>query len=406
MDQSETFDFVIAGAGPVGLSLGIALAKSGSKILVLEKKSELSEHSRAPGIWGRTLEVFQGLGVVEKFLEAGINLKHFEIWNADENRRVLRLDFSELKDETPFPRFLILPQSETEKILLAHLSNSSKFSSELRGLEQINEQVRITYESQTIQHATSSFLIGCDGAHSKVRELLGFQLVGETFPVEAALADIKLPGNPEYPFPRLTTKGHFAVGVKIRSDLWRLIMPFSSEDNLELAERIQECVQALFGMRRKQMRRVLRSVRGLSADEMADYLAELCDSYPIASIEDGMAEDDMAGFLKDRVILAGDAAHLNSPVGGQGMNSGIQDTEFLAPLLLTALENNNPENLLPYVHRKEEIKSTVNRFTTILTDVIFYRDGKYLPMLLKTMSYVLRLKPMRKRFIRNLLMVK
>jgi 2-polyprenyl-6-methoxyphenol hydroxylase-like FAD-dependent oxidoreductase len=383
MDQSETFDFVIAGAGPVGLSLGIALAKSGSKILVLEKKSELSEHSRAPGIWGRTLEVFQGLGVVEKFLEAGINLKHFEIWNADENRRVLRLDFSELKDETPFPRFLILPQSETEKILLAHLSNSSnvtiKFSSELRGLEQINEQVRITYESQTIQHATSSFLIGCDGAHSKVRELLGFQLVGETFPVEAALADIKLPGNPEYPFPRLTTKGHFAVGVKIRSDLWRLIMPFSSEDNLELAERIQECVQALFGMEKYEL---------------------------IWKSEFKLHNRLSTGFLKDRVILAGDAAHLNSPVGGQGMNSGIQDTEFLAPLLLTALENNNPENLLPYVHRKEEIKSTVNRFTTILTDVIFYRDGKYLPMLLKTMSYVLRLKPMRKRFIRNLLMVK
>jgi len=112
-------------------------------------------------------------------------------------------------------------------------------------------------------------------------------------------------------------------------------------------------------------------------------------------------------FADRRVVLAGDAAHLNSPVGGQGMNAGIQDTEILVPALLEALDSGSPDPVALYARsRREEIQEGVNRFTDLLTRILLFGQGRLLRPVLTLANLATRLPPLRRRMLKNLAMLK
>jgi len=114
-----------------------------------------------------------------------------------------------------------------------------------------------------------------------------------------------------------------------------------------------------------------------------------------------------SAFSRGRIALAGDAAHLNSPVGGQGMNAGLQDTEPLASALIEVLETNDVSALDNYSgQRRQQIASNVNRYTAMMTRVIMFRRGRHLKLILRLVNTAFKVPPLRRRFLRRLTMLR
>lgn len=380
----EARDVIVVGAGPVGLSLALALARAGRSVTVLERKATISEHSRAPAIWPRTQEILADLGVIERFLERGIALDTVALFDVDRGRELVRLPLSELAGETAHPRLLILPQAETERLLCeavrAHASAEIAFSTEVLELLDDGQRVAVHGRREGSPVTLSArHVIGCDGAHSRVRELIGASFPGQTYATSAALADLTFPDDSaDLPFPRLSTRGPFAVAIRIDRDLWRLILPLTGEA-LPLERRIELAVAALFG----------RSTYSL-----------------IWKSEFRLHRRLSSRFGRGRIALAGDAAHLNSPVGGQGMNAGIQDTEPLSAALLEALDRDDPAALDRYAQtRRGEIERGVNRFTDALTRTLLAADGRLVAPTLAAASLATRSARLRRRLLRRVAML-
>lgn len=382
------YDVAVVGAGPAGLSLALGLARAGRSVLVLEKEPGTAERSRAPAIWPRTQEVLAGLGVIRAFLAEGIVLPAVELLDADRGRPLLRLPLEELAGETPYPQLLILPQAATERLLAEAVGRQPtaelRFSAEVVGLEAAGERVTVRYLRDGVEErAEAAFAVGCDGAHSIVRESLGASFEGLTYPLRAALADVSLePGLEEHrdlPFPRLTTRRGVAVGIRLDPRLWRLILPFAAGDGTPLDERVRRSVADLFG----------------PGGYETVWQSEFRLHRRVAS-----------RFAKGRIALAGDAAHLNSPVGGQGMNAAIQDAEALARALLEALEAGEAAPVQIYARRRRQaIEGGVNPFTHRLTRVLLFARGRLIKPILAAAGLALRLRPLRRRLLRRLAML-
>ncbi len=376
---------MVVGAGPVGLSLALGLARGGKRVLVFEKEATTSQHSRAPAIWPRTQEILAQLDALDPLTERGIVHHKLQLVDADHNDQAL-IDFplEELADETAYPQLLVIPQSETERLLCAQLQEAPNvdilFSSELTTLRQDPNEVTATYR-QARRHlqVRAPFLVGCDGAHSRVREALAFSFDGHVYDMEAALADVVLTHDRDYPFPRLTTQAGVVVGIRIDENCWRLILPTFAETETPLDARVRQAVAALFGE--------------------SEYRT-------IWSSEFTLHRRISSSFVQRRIALAGDAAHLNSPVGGQGMNAGIQDSEALCTALLAALSTNQTEHLLTYEQKRmAAVAEQVNRFTDWLTKLLFLGDGRLVRPVLRSGQMSLRAPPLRRRFLRNLAML-
>jgi len=385
--MNSHFDVIIVGAGPVGLCLALSLSHSKKSILILDKKEELDRHSRAPVIWPKTSEILNDLGVIDTFLEQGEVVSPIRIWNADvrPEKVLLSLPLNDLSSQTKFPFLLVLPQQKTEQIILDELLKTKnatvKFSSELLSLSQNHEEVEITFaEGLETKKAKASFLVGCDGAHSKVRELLGFTLDGLTYTLKATLADVELVNKKDYKFPRVSTKYFPAFCIKLGPKLWRLILPYSDKVEINIEERINQAVEALFDQ--EKFHTIWKSEFKLHR-RMSNH------------------------FHKERVVLAGDAAHLNSPVGGQGMNAGIQDTQILHQALINALDNNSTQYLEKYAQiRQKEIQLGVNQFTNTLTKILSFNHGKYIQLILKLINEALKITPLKNHILLRLSMLK
>ncbi len=380
-------DVVIVGAGPVGLALALGLAREGRDVLVLEKEPSTAERSRAPAIWPRTQEVLADLGVIGTFLDAGIVMPEVELWDADRGKVRFAAPIHELAGETSYPHLLILPQSRTEALLLdavrAQPTAEVRFSSAVTGLEQGADSVRVRYRDgedgrETETEVEARFVAGCDGARSTVRGEIGADLEGETYRVRAALADVEVDGGDALPFPRLTTEPRVAIAIRIEDRVWRLILPFAAAEGVSLDRRIEDAVASL--------------LPGLGWE--TTWKSEFRLHRRLST-----------GFVSGRVVLAGDAAHLNSPVGGQGMNAGIQDTEILVPTLLESLEAGSPEPLARYARRRNEIQEGVNRFTDLLTRLLLFGRGRLLRPVLTLAHAAIRLRPLRRRMLKNLAML-
>jgi 2-polyprenyl-6-methoxyphenol hydroxylase-like FAD-dependent oxidoreductase len=190
----------ISGAGPVGLAVALGLARAGVRSVVFEKKAHPDLHSRATLILPRTLEIFRQWGVLDALLAAGNRVPHVRLREPDNDHQILHVNFTKLADETATMFALAIPQDRTERILLEAVEATGlvdiRFATELLGFEQDSTDVRIRIRSgETETTEVAGYLVGADGAHSRVRGQLGVKLEGKTYPTQALLATSASPRN-------------------------------------------------------------------------------------------------------------------------------------------------------------------------------------------------------------------
>jgi len=384
--MSEQHDVIVVGAGPVGLALALGLARSGVDVLVLEVEAGTAAYSRAPAIWPKTQEILAGLGVLGRFEAEGILKPCPELWDADRERVLLRVPIAELRDETPYARMLILPQSETERLLCEALQQAPcgevRFGCAVSALAQDATGVELFYRQDGAERQLRArFVAGCDGAHSTVRHQIGGVLEGFTYRLQAALADVTFAKDPDLPFPRLTTRPKLAAAVRVGRNLWRLVLPIPRpEPGWSLERRVDNAVRSLF--------------------PPLDYDI-------LWQSEFSLHNRISTRWVERRVVLAGDAAHLNSPVGGEGMNAGIIDSVALRRALLEALAADRDEPLEDYAReRRRAIAGGVNRFTDRLTRALTFGGGSAVRPLLWLARQLMRLPALRRRVLRRVTMLR
>ncbi|MGL5850399.1 MAG: FAD-dependent monooxygenase [Phycicoccus sp.] len=320
-----TTDIVVSGAGPVGLTLALLLARRGIRVTVLEAKTRLDEHSRATLITPRSLEVLQAAGVLDQLVAAGQVYPALDILRSSDHRPLLSLDFAGSADQTAAAFALAIPQDRTERILLDAARASGlidvHFDTPLRRFDDTGDDVVVTAGRDQQHRLRARFLIGADGAHSAVRGQLGWTLEGTTYPTRAFLADVTVAPDSERPTGWLSdvTAPSFTLGVRFAEDggvqTWRLIESAIPDDVAEAdhERRARAIADRIFGPG------AWRSTLWTSAYRKHERRAER--------------------YRCGRVVLAGDAAHLNSPAGGQGLNTGLQDAVSLAWRLALLLDD-------------------------------------------------------------------
>ena len=347
---------LIAGGGPVGLSLALALARHQVRTILFELKSELDPHSRALGVLPRTLEIFRSWGVYDQFVKAGELLTRLDLWVAGKTKPFAAVDLSIFKQISSGGGVLILPQNRTEELLLKEVKASGftdvRFGHKVIGFQQDADGVTLEVAGPdgVSQSYRGQYLVGCDGARSTVRTTLGWELEGKTYPTRMLLGDIRLEDErDQLPWPLFAPLQHGALaGARYEPHCWRFIATLEPGETDEAAVEsasVERRVHQLFGAGPFQC--LWSSVFHIH-----------CRTSP--------------HFRQDRVFLAGDAGHINSPAGGQGMNSGIQDAHNLAWKLARTLAGADAEALLSSYEseRREVVVKTIDSYTDFLTRVV------------------------------------
>jgi 2-polyprenyl-6-methoxyphenol hydroxylase-like FAD-dependent oxidoreductase len=306
-------EVLIVGAGPVGLACACELARRGVPARIVDKAAARSTWSKALAVHARTLEALESAGLADRFLAAGAKLRAFNAIAGGE--RLIHATFDDL--DSPFPFVLILPQSETERLLeerLAELGGRVERGAELVGLAQEADGVtaRLRGPGGAELEARARWLIGADGAHSAVRHALGLPFEGTAYEETFILADVRL----EASLPRdevhvfLAPEGVLGIFPFPEPGIARLIadVTATAAGDAEASPTLER-FQRLLDERGPRGARVTEA-RWLSAFK---FHRRLVPRYRVG-----------------RVFLAGDAAHIHSPAGGQGMNTGIQDAQNLA----------------------------------------------------------------------------
>ncbi|HEY4261279.1 MAG TPA: FAD-dependent monooxygenase [Schlesneria sp.] len=299
---------LVAGAGPVGLTMALELTRFGIPVRIIDKAAARTDKSKALVLWSRTLELMDRGGYSQAFVDAGFKVTGANIYAGP--RRVAHVQLDEL--QTPHSYALMLPQSDTERLLEEQLN--------ARGvkIERQVELTRFTADADkiiaTLQSAdgreemlTVPWLIGCDGAHSAVRHGLGMQFVGNTMLSDWILADVHLQG--------LTDNAN-EVNTYWHADGVLVLFPISPGRYRMIAD--------VGEVKTDQCRPdpTLEEVQAI-VDQRGP--GGLVVSSPIWLASFRINERKVADYRAGRVFLAGDAAHIHSPAGGQGMNTGMQD---------------------------------------------------------------------------------
>lgn len=325
-------DVLIVGAGPTGLTMACELLRRGIQCRLIDKSDTPSQNSKAVGIHSRTLEVFNDIGIVEQVLTQGIQMNSINVYEG--NDKLLRLSFQNLK--VPYPFGLALPQSETEHLLLARLyslGGKVERSKELMDLQQDGDRIialvhHHNEDTNPKEEINTNWLIGCDGARSQVRKALNINFEGSTYEEDFVLADVDLDWNIKHDEMHiwLHEDGVFVAGPLPKRHQWRLIANFAERAVEEMPEATVELFQQFLRERKGDTTTTISNPMWLSNFKIHRRL--------------------VSQYRKGRVFLVGDAAHIHSPVGGQGMNTGIQDAYNLAWKIALVVNNESPTSLL------------------------------------------------------------
>jgi 2-polyprenyl-6-methoxyphenol hydroxylase-like FAD-dependent oxidoreductase len=315
-------DVLIVGAGPTGLMLANQLARRGVRALIIDRHAGPARETRALGVQARTLEIYAKLGIVDRALALGVRGTGANIW-AD-GRWMARIPLGEIgRGMTPYPFILILGQDDNERIMgdrLHEFGLSIQWNTELVGLEQDADRATATLKlpGGATRQVTAAWVAGCDGAHSAVRELSGIPFVGAPYEHVFFVADAEVTGS--------------MVPGQVNVYLWRqgfhLFFPMRGENHWRIVGILPP---ALRGRDDVTFDAVMPSVR---AEAGAGLSFTACTWYSTYRIHHRGA----ARFRDRRCFLLGDAAHIHSPVGAQGMNTGLQDAYNLAWKLALVVE--------------------------------------------------------------------
>jgi 2-polyprenyl-6-methoxyphenol hydroxylase-like FAD-dependent oxidoreductase len=339
LEVPRSTDVLIIGAGPVGLTLAAALQARGVDVVLVDKAPEGANTSRAAVIHARTLEALRGIDVSDELVRRGTIVPRFTM--RDRDRALLTIDFDGLPGRHPYT--LMLPQDITEAVLarrLDGLGGTVHRGYELERLEQDAAGVTATMVGgETVR---ASYVVGADGMHSAVREQTAIGFVGDTYGQSFVLADVHLD--------------------------WELS---DNEVMLYLSPAGLVVVAPLPGGRHRIVATVDEAPERPDRDHIQALLDERGPQKSPARVKDVVWSSRFRvhhrladRYREGRVFLAGDAAHVHSPAGGQGMNTGIQDAVALAARLAGVLRDGADERILDeYEAERRPVAADVVAFT-------------------------------------------
>ena len=333
---------VVVGAGPVGMVTALALNRRGIPVTVLEQEAAPMPDQRAASIHPPTLEMLDELGVTAKILPLGLISATYRFHDRPTGAVVAEFDLDRLRGEIRFPFVLQYEQYKLTASIAAEFANSGdfdvRFSHEVTNFVQTADGVDLEISTpHGPERMRASYVIGCDGGRSIVRKLADIGFEGFTYPERfikiATMFDF------EKVVPNLCYRNYFSdpdewaslfkVGGETPGGLWRCLFPIPADEDDETAlrpERIEKRLQKFF-------------------PKSGRYDVESVSVY-------GLHQRVATTFRKGRVLLAGDAAHVNNPLGGIGMNSGMHDGINLAEKLKQVLERKADDNLLDLYDRQ------------------------------------------------------
>ena len=325
----SAYDVAVVGGGPVGMWLAAELYRGGVRPVVLERRADRPPHSKALTIYPRTVEQFAMRGIVDRWLAAGtpVPSSHFAILKS-------RLDFSFL--DTRYPYTLFLPQRRTEELLEEHLAELGVpylRQHAVTGLRQDESGVDLDVDSPGGPAVVrAAYAAGCDGAASVVRAAAGIDFAGTPDTWQTILGDIELTDPPPTPALTLSQPGGSVYMVALGGGRYRLAVI----DHATLYDLTDQPVT--FADLRASALRVAGTDFGMRQTPDA-WLSRV-----------GNATRQAACYRAGRVLLAGDAAHIHYPAGGQGLNLGLQDAGNLAWKLAAQIRGWAPPGLLDSYH--------------------------------------------------------
>jgi len=346
---------LIIGAGPTGLMMASELTRLGVRCRIIDKTAEISPLSRALAIHARTLEIFENIGIADQFVSAGVKAHGASFYAS--GKRIAHLSFDNIESRYNFA--LMLPQDETESLLARHLENLGvkvERSTELAGLTHDAGRVTATLRLPVgrSEQCTCEYLIGCDGAHSLVRSSLNLPFEGLEYEETFALADVMVNSSlPDDELSGFASEKGLLFFFPITHGRYRLIADAgpaaAAHGDLTLAD-----LQAI-------------------VDEHCGNDVRLHDPNWMTYFR--IHRRQAASYRVGRVFLAGDAAHIHSPAGGQGMNTGLQDAYNLAwKLALTIKGAVQPAVLDSYSAERHAVGRRVLKSTDAMTRVMVLRN--------------------------------
>ena len=330
MEVQVMTDVLVVGAGPTGLMLANQLGRRGVRVTIIDRHSGPARESRAMAVHARTLEIYSKLGLVERALELGTPGYGANMWAG--GRLKARIPLKDMgKDMSPFPYVLMLGQDDNERIMGEHLRRwglSVQWNTELVALDQQADHVTATVKdldgrTRTI---TAAYVAGCDGSRSAVRTLCGIAFPGAPYEHAFFVADTEATGP--------------MVANELNVFLWRsgfhLYFPMKGTNRWRVIGILPNELAGRDGVAFEDLVPALLQVGGTGLSFTA------CHWFSTYRIHHRCTER----FRDRRCFLLGDAAHIHSPMGGQGMNTGLQDAYNLAWKLALVITNRAGEGLL------------------------------------------------------------
>ncbi|HEY7861626.1 MAG TPA: FAD-dependent monooxygenase [Gemmatimonadaceae bacterium] len=320
---------LIVGGGPTGLVLALWLTKLGVSVRIIDRAAEPGATSRALGVQARTLELYQQIGLADDVIDAGVKVAGINLWVR--GRPAARVPLGHIGEGmSPYPYLLIYPQDEHERLLiekLRALNVTVERPVELVRFEQSAAGVRATLKRPDglEESCDAVYIAGCDGAHSIVRESLGIDFPGGTYDALFYVADVQATG------PMTNEELHIALE---KSDLLA-VFPMKGGGRVRLIGTVNAPVGS--------------DQRALTFDDVSEGIIdrlkltiEKVNWFSTYRVHHRVA----GNFARGRAYLLGDAAHIHSPVGAQGMNTGIGDAVNLAWKLAAVIRGDSSDRLL------------------------------------------------------------
>src|SRR6188508_1917930 len=305
---------IVVGAGPVGTVAALACARFGMDVTLLEAQSRIDDSPRASTTQPPTLEILAELGLIDEYLRVGLVARTFQFWDRPTRALVAEFDFARLKDETAFPYVVQTEQHKLANMAIERLQGTVRMGTRVTGVSQTEDRVSVQTENE-ILHA--DYVIAADGGRSTVRKSLGIEFEGYTWPER---------------FLVITTKFDFqaALGCCLRNYMadpqeWTNLFKVAGDD-------LTGRWRAVFNTREDEKDEEALSDAAVRARLSRIYVPERERDYlhlNLYAVHQRVARN----FRKGRVFLCGDAAHVNNPIGGLGLNSGIHEAWALSELL-------------------------------------------------------------------------
>ncbi len=353
METAIKTDVIIVGAGPTGLSLACQLVRYGVDFVIIEKNEGTTPYSKAVGVHARTLEIYEQIGLAQKAIELGAIAGKVRLLAGGEVRG--ELDLSNIgQGLSPYPYMLIFEQSKNEQILYEYLQIRRKEVLWKTTLESFSQNDSgVTAQVKTADGASqiieAKYLVGCDGAKSLVRYALDLKFEGSTFERLFYVADAQV----DWGF------SHDALHICLAKDSFLLFFPLKGEKRYRIVSNFPEGYEKDEGD--VLYEEIERQIKETAKLELDIHDVEWFSTYKVHTRH-------VEKFFAGRCFLAGDSAHVHTPAGAQGMNTGIQDAYNLAWKLALILKGKRDEKLLE-TYNEERLENAKHLLET--TDRMF-----------------------------------